>query len=379
MADIQWTSAQWDMVNNAVTEAFGKASVAAAFLPCYGPLSQSAEYVRAEKFATTGSRVTITDDTTVKLFNLMVTVELSSEQVAEEALSSALLAFRRASSTLAQIEDHLVFNGRYKDAERAEERRKIYQGLQIGDNRVPELTDDQDRIVRKSSPNHLTGLIDVATAEQIQKSITEAKESDAEQLVAEVARSVVELENNMHPGPFACILGTEAFVAAYTPEPGGLVLPADRITPILNGPLLRSGQMPTRSGIVVSIATNAIDIVVATPPTVQFLQVNDNAKYIFRVYEKFTLRIKDAPGAFPMDHPAEKGGVASTLSAVRGLGIAAPPPSHPRRISPTPATPSTPPTPSTPSTPPPPSSSDSRSSSSSSSSLTGDGHSDHKA
>ena len=115
MADIKtglgWSEAQWERVNSVVTEAFGKASVAGAFLPCYGPLPEAAEYVRDEKLTSTGPMVRVTDDTTLKLFNLTVKVELSSEQVAEEALSSALLAFRRAANTLAQVEDELVFNG----------------------------------------------------------------------------------------------------------------------------------------------------------------------------------------------------------------------------------------------------------------------------
>ena len=56
--------------------------------------------------------VSVTDDTTLKLLNLTVHVGLSSEQVADDSLSSALLAFRRAANTLAQNEDDLVFNGR---------------------------------------------------------------------------------------------------------------------------------------------------------------------------------------------------------------------------------------------------------------------------
>ncbi len=49
MAELSWTDTQWQKVNDAVTEAFGKSSVASAFLPCYGPLSGSAEIVRNER------------------------------------------------------------------------------------------------------------------------------------------------------------------------------------------------------------------------------------------------------------------------------------------------------------------------------------------
>jgi uncharacterized linocin/CFP29 family protein len=298
---LRWSEDQWAKVNNAVAEAFAKASVAGAFLPCYGPLPGSTEYVRNEKLtAKTGERVKVEDDTTLKLFNLTVKVELSSEQVTDDALSSALLAFRRAANTLAQVEDHLVFNGRGA--------RKNAVSKQLGED-LPELSASDEKVV-VSGEESLSGLVTPETGKQIKISAGNKpalrkgqlkSELDGDHLVSEVARAVVELETDSHPGPFASVLGADAFVAAHTPATG-LVLPADRITPILNGPLLRSGRMAKNHGIVVSLAGSDIDIVVATPPKVQFLQVREDAKYLFRVYEKFVLRIKDE-------------------SAVRGLSI----------------------------------------------------------
>ena len=167
-----------------------------------------------------------------------------------------------------------------------------------------------------SSPGSLSGLVHLdggqGTARQIVESQVQLAYSRAyappineptagDHLVAEVANAVSELESASHPGPFACVLNTDAFVAVHTPATG-LVLPADRITPILNGPLLRSGRINVLGGIVVSLAANSIDIVVATPPRAQFLLRDQDAKYQFRVYEKFILRIKDQ-------------------GAVRGIGI----------------------------------------------------------
>ena len=114
MAELGWTDAQWEKVNKAVTEAFDKSNVAERFLTCYGPLADSAETVRAPKLLrrdNSPAQLAIEDDTTTKLFNLTVRVTLSSEQVADESLASALVAFRRAAGTLAQVEDDVVFNG----------------------------------------------------------------------------------------------------------------------------------------------------------------------------------------------------------------------------------------------------------------------------
>src|SRR5690349_13955298 len=113
MAELGWTDAQWEKVNKAVTESFDKSNVAERFLTCYGPLTESAETVRAPnlKRGRSAAELSIEDDATTKLFNLTVKVILSSEQVADESLSSALVVFRRAASTLAQVEDDVVFNG----------------------------------------------------------------------------------------------------------------------------------------------------------------------------------------------------------------------------------------------------------------------------
>ena len=48
MAELNWSDGQWQKVKDAVTDAFGKSSVASAFLPMYGPLPGSSEIVRNE-------------------------------------------------------------------------------------------------------------------------------------------------------------------------------------------------------------------------------------------------------------------------------------------------------------------------------------------
>ena len=89
------------------------------------------------------------------------------------------------------------------------------------------------------------------------------------------------------------MLGQNVFVEAHKPNEGSFVLPADRITPMVGGPLVRSRSMLKNHGVVASSCGESLDIVVATPPKAQFLQVNEHAKYVFRVYERFVLRIKD--------------------------------------------------------------------------------------
>jgi uncharacterized linocin/CFP29 family protein len=300
-----WSEAQWEKVNNAVTEAFEKASVASAFIPTYGPLQGNAKTVRQETVnvapptpAAGTLTISVEDDSTLKLFNVTVHVTLSTEQVSDDTLSSALLAFRRAANILAQAQDHLVFNGRGAEKTSAEKRLPsapappIQPGVSVtGEDSVKGLINVHSATNIADSAAKLKTLRSASSA-------TPASNVIGQHLVTDIAGAVVHLETDGHPGPFVTFLGADAFVAAHTPETGSLVLPADRITPIINGPLSRSGQMPPTAGIVVSLAGSDIDVVVATPPRAQFLQMTSEAKYLFRVYEKFMIRVKDRTAIF---------------------------------------------------------------------------------
>jgi uncharacterized linocin/CFP29 family protein len=114
--------------------------------------------------------------------------------------------------------------------------------------------------------------------------------------VEQIVRSVTDLEAEGHLTPFTCVLGKEAFLAAHRPEAGSMVLPSHRIEPILGSEILRSSVIGDNQGVVVSLAGEPIDLAVAVDASPQFLQVTDEGRYVFRVVERFALRIKE-PGA----------------------------------------------------------------------------------
>jgi hypothetical protein len=77
------------------------------------------------------------------------------------------------------------------------------------------------------------------------------------------------------------------------------VLPADRIKPLLDGPLARSttlqlSQGDDNYGVLVSLADDLIDLVVGSEIGVRFLQVtaDSSPRHVFRVSQRFTLRVK---------------------------------------------------------------------------------------
>jgi uncharacterized linocin/CFP29 family protein len=276
MAELNWTDAQWQKVKDAITEAFGKASVASSFLPMYGPLSGSAEIVRNDRLTQDASTPPILrldadhDAVNVRLLNLTVRVELSSEQVADETLTNALLAFRRAANILAQEEDRIVFEGLRQQPQNLDSKFVL-------NDRVEPQEGLADLPKRRLFPGFDTAGI-----------------STGQGVITAVVNATQLLEDSFNPGPFTCVLGSELFTGVHDPSQS-LVLPADRITPLLKGgPLLRATTIHPKVGIVVSPVGNAVDIVVGTPPTVQFLQRTQSARFLFRVYERFALRIRDA-------------------------------------------------------------------------------------
>jgi hypothetical protein len=300
-----WTAEQWDKVNGAIAESFGKASVASELFEgdCYGPLAPSEEYVREVTLKADVPKVTVQDDLTVKLFNLTVKVELSNEQVSELGLSNALVAFRRAANLLAQGEDYIVFNGFAQD-----EHEKTHEVATAHAGKKPLDKKQRMALMIASSPKgNVPGLARLRDQSKLPKLVARYKSPakaptvKGAAVVEEIVKAVGALDTGFHTQPFACVLGMKLFEAVYSPS-DSMVMPADRIKELLGpqsnrssarGWLLRSAQLEDYEGIVLSRADNEIDVVVATPPTAQLLNVTNEATYLFRVYEKFMLRIKD--------------------------------------------------------------------------------------
>ena len=279
IAEVGWTDAQWSRVSQVVSEEVNKGSVAGGFLPCYGPLSRSAELVRKEKVEETDPPpwIRVDDVETINLWTLAVHVHLKQQQLAEEDLAGALSAFRRGANLLARAEDTIVFN-------------TVPQPPLPPP--PPPLAPFNIGLVRVTGPALLTGSEGLV---EEGKKLTVGSSPIArtgEELVQAVAEAIVALEKNGHLGPFACVLGDKVFVVAHTPL-ASMVMPSDRMEPLLGMPLLRSGTIPDDEGIVVSLAGDPIDLVVATAPAAQFLLVTDDPEYVFRVYERFALRIKE--------------------------------------------------------------------------------------
>jgi uncharacterized linocin/CFP29 family protein len=292
-SQVSWTDEQWARVNQVIQEEASRARVAASFLPLYGPLPASTDFVRDEAIsypdvagASPPQRIAIADTNTIKLPTLQVKVYLRGAQMADPEMTSVLAVFRRAANVLARLEDAVIFNGQTAPGGDGKSNAKgalgdlptiweILGGQDNGGLLGPDSSGPEPR-TRTPVPIHLDG------------------RNDGQRLVQAVSGAIGDLESRGHFGPFAVVLDQNFFLIAQTPNDNSLVLPQDRIIPFLgNGSLLRSSTLPAHSGIVVALGGAAVELVVATDMSVQFLQVTTDPMFVFRVFEKMALRIKE--------------------------------------------------------------------------------------
>jgi uncharacterized linocin/CFP29 family protein len=283
---LAWTDDQWSRVQAAVQEAARNARVASSFLPLVGPLASSDTTIPAMRMEDRRirqpgrgegkRRLAVEEHEVLSFATISADVYLKNSEVTEPDLTSATAMFARAADLIACVEDAVVFNGiPKKPLRRFPDAGHVPLDKKKGEPVVEPL------IYKVHGGNQNRGLL----GSKIPKPVAVSDIVDA------TVRAVEQLEAEGHYGPFACVLGHKLFRLATKPSKS-LVLPSDRMTPFLNGPLLRSSTIPETKGLVIALAGNPVDLVVATDITVKFLQLSVEPRYVFRVYERMALRVK---------------------------------------------------------------------------------------
>jgi uncharacterized linocin/CFP29 family protein len=291
---LHWTDEQWNKVRQVVYEEARRARVAGNVLPLYGPLDPDERYVSRQAVQGPGPKgqkpkpITVSDSTSLRLLTIQQLVELRGAQVADPELSSALTAFRRAANFVARREDEIIFLGGGTDDEGDDV--QSYQA-----QATPGLVESAQTPVPviQSKPQSEDAKPEIAERRKTQ--VAEAPKAQGDRggaLVVAISEAIGKLEAKHQLGPFACVLGQKYFLDAQTPT-NSMVLPQDRILPFLGGgALLRTSVLKEEQGLVIALGGAPIDLVVATDISVGFLQVTSEPRFVFRVYEKIVLRIK---------------------------------------------------------------------------------------
>jgi uncharacterized linocin/CFP29 family protein len=332
-AQVGWTEAQWNRVREEVLQAWQRVRVAGSFLPIYGPLPPSTQVVPSEVL-NDGS---VDDRATAALVEIALPVELSRQEIWEEDLSSALLQFRRRATQLGQFEDWFIFNGTYPSVQpNAQTQAEFAQQVDAGHPGYrPELAhlnaldlsgtpmpiaggthDLQLKGMRQRNPGSL-GLIEGPRVQQAQQAHRPPLNNNG--LMEAIVGAINSLENKGYVAPYVCVFGRKPFQAAFESIPHSTVLPRDRIEPLIGRELLHASgidilpqsrhlYVPTEEdqeewrsrGVLLSMANEPIDLALAAEATVEFRQVNMQGRYVFSVFERFALRIKDVNAIMPL-------------------------------------------------------------------------------
>lgn len=335
---VGWTEAQWNRVREEVVRAWQRVRVAGSFLSAYGPLPASTQVVPSEVINRDG---TVDDQGTAVLLEIALPVTLTRQQVREEDLDSALLQFRRRATQVGQLEDWYVFNGTYprgglpvrageggKETSEPPRFRPRYPFLTDADSTgaapmvrgVPEPFANpaaQTQGLLRRNPGAL-GLIEGAMAayHEEDKPVT-VSSLDNKGLMGAVVSAINSLEESGYVAPYVCALGRHPFEAAYQPIGDGSTLPRDRLEPLIGRELLHASGIdilprdffrdPPPSdeewrsrGVLLSLAGDAVDLAIAAEATPEFRQVDAQGRYVFSVFERFALRIKDLNAIAPL-------------------------------------------------------------------------------
>jgi uncharacterized linocin/CFP29 family protein len=297
LVDIGWTDEQWNRISSTVAEEAQKVRVAAQMLPLVGPedpttiavphyrvrSQPSPESLLGARFP--DERLSVNSDPTLYLTTISVNVPLHAREVADLSLNAALVMFRRAANYIARIEDGLVFGGRG------------------GENFAPPFVGAIPPVFKVTGAGSVDGLVQAYSgrgslrkptviSQQRPQPAPGATADLGNQVVNAIVDSISQLDGAGHMGPYACALAPDLFAAVCEPT-ASLVMPRDRILPILQGPLLRASLLLNSYGVVVALSGNPVELVVASDISVRYLQTTLEPRYVFRVSERVALRIKE--------------------------------------------------------------------------------------
>ena len=339
--ELPWDDETWNRIDRAVHDECKRTEIASKFLPLYGPVESGKLTVPADKILLgqtnngqrNGNTLEIPEAETNNLIELVVEFTLTRQQLErEEELGSAITLATRATNLLCQACDIVIFQG---------------QKAISGDNPHPVFRDG--KVIVRSGPAGF-GLLDAPEVPDTLEAFNSRqllRESKQQQIVkvpllendvsqpsnglqqrwgentfAAVSKAYARLQSGeglaqAHYGPYALVLNFEPYADTYAPLPTTLIMPADRIARLVTEGFYAmghsaemssykgsqyhnncthyygTGTVPPVDGMLVSLGGNTMDLVVGIDAKTEYLTQDNQGNYVFRVYKRFALRLKD--------------------------------------------------------------------------------------
>ncbi len=307
---LPWSQEIWDRIDQAVHDECKRTKIASKFLPIHGPVDPGTLTIPSDTVVVEEQTLAVNEAATTPLIELLVEFTLTPQQVErEEELGTALTLATRAANLLSQAEDVVIFQGQSA----------------VDGNGGPQHPIFRDGKVQARSGPANSGLLNTPTVD-IQIVDVRALDSPerpqryGENTFGAVAEAYSRLQSGeglaqAHYGFYALVLHHVLFADTFAPLPTTLIMPADRIKPLVTDRMYGygmhayghemsdmkdahchfygTGTLPSFRGLMVSLGGNTMDLVVGMPPTTAFLTEDTDGDYRYRVYERFALRLKD--------------------------------------------------------------------------------------
>jgi uncharacterized linocin/CFP29 family protein len=283
----QWQGTHnWDDIDKAVDDE-NQLKVAARFLPpC--PLPGATSALRGIINGNNNAILSIQQSDMMPLIEIGVQFALTNAQMKDEAQSKmGGTLTHRAGSLLALAEDLVLFQG---DTGLGD---SVFQTVQ---------TDGSDAgtgLVFASLPKDQ--VIPVFPTEVADDP---SQNKYGENTFAAVADAFARLQKT-HYGRCAVVLHTNVYADTYAALPTTLAVPAERIKGLVSEHFYVSSALPPFTGVVVAIDGDTMDLVTGQAPFTEFTQVN-NSQWIFRLYERIGLRLKDPTAVVRLEFQLKK-------------------------------------------------------------------------
>jgi uncharacterized linocin/CFP29 family protein len=264
---LSWSDDVWKSIDDAVHDEVQRTAVAAKFIPLHAP-APAPDVATVPSDIIDNATMMIGESAVTPIVELGVEFRLTRQQIGSEAdLATAVSLATRAANLLARAEDTVFFQG---------------------DNGFK---DPLFKSVKRSGGSAGAGLLSSAdlsvSADPIAPGVY------GQHTFVAFAEAYAQLQSKGHYGPYALAVRSEIYADTYAPLPNTLVMPADSIKPMVSLGFYGTATIPPARGAMVSVGGNTMDLVASVDPVTEFLQIDPDGAYRFKVFERFALRVKD--------------------------------------------------------------------------------------
>ncbi|ETW99957.1 MAG: hypothetical protein ETSY1_13075 [Candidatus Entotheonella factor] len=274
---LPWRDEIWHRIDRSVHSESMRTRSASVFLPrvdsSYGTLTIDSDTTLIDT-----PQLSINEAAIFPLIEVWVEFALTPQQIEREMeIMTACTLAKRATNILTQATDLLIFQG---------------DTATTGD---PLFTDRRVQVRSGPAGSGLVSAIPEGASAQILQvpAVDAASHQFGDRTYEAVTAGCARLKSQGHYGPYALILHTIPYADTFAPLAVTLATPASLLEPMMGAGFYETGTLPPLTGLLISVGGNSMDLVVGLDATTTFLQQDAAGKYVFRVYKRFALRIKD--------------------------------------------------------------------------------------